>query len=249
MKEPITMEFFYSKKPHFPGISDNLFKGVKQSHGLDVLESVTDAANENADDVVKLSNLILPNYLSLVLARQRRDYDISDEFEPQYPVEEQAENIDDSPVHNLGMERQCGMTSHHLEKLKTLSAVARSMILQKTKELRDKTSSSFRSFRKETEKRRELELKWNENMRSKFSQVADEKTAVAEINERKRLDLLEKLKNCGGPFTNSNEVLTFAARVDLTEDDKRKRVKAEVQFARDSSTSLPKVDPLFKIQV
>ena len=35
----------------------------------------------------------------------------------------------------------------------------------------------------------------------------------------------------------------------LTDKDKQKRMKKEIQFARDSSTTLPKVSPIFKIQV
>ena len=36
---------------------------------------------------------------------------------------------------------------------------------------------------------------------------------------------------------------------DLDPKVKQARLKKEVQFARDSSTTLPRVDPLFKIQV
>ena len=35
----------------------------------------------------------------------------------------------------------------------------------------------------------------------------------------------------------------------MTDKDKQKRMKKEIQFARDSSTTLPKVSPIFKIQV
>ena len=40
----------------------------------------------------------------------------------------------------------------------------------------------------------------------------------------------------------------FLAR-DIPEKEKQARMKKEVQFARDSSTTLPRVDSLFKIQV
>ena len=43
----------------------------------------------------------------------RRDYGIDEEsFPQQYPVEEQANNIDDTPVHSTGMERQCGKVDY-----------------------------------------------------------------------------------------------------------------------------------------
>ena len=39
----------------------------------------------------------------------RRDYGIDEELLPQqYPVEKQASKINDTPVHSIGMEKQCG---------------------------------------------------------------------------------------------------------------------------------------------
>ena len=87
-------------------------------------------ANEYLEDVVELTNLMLP-HLQQVLARQRRDYGIDEKsFPQQYPVEEQASNIDDTPVHNIGMERQCGKVNYRLQNLGTLPAVSKSIILQ-----------------------------------------------------------------------------------------------------------------------
>ena len=43
----------------------------------------------------------------------RRDYGIDEKsFPQQYPVKEQANNIDDTPVHSTGMERQCGKVDY-----------------------------------------------------------------------------------------------------------------------------------------
>ena len=56
----------------------------------------------------------------------------------------------------------------------------------------------------------------------------------------------------GGPFTNAEEVEEYLKGITGDrEKDKplQRRMKKEVQFARDSSTILPRVDPLFKIQV
>ena len=39
------------------------------------------------------------------------------------------------------------------------------------------------------------------------------------------------------------------AGVEISPEVKKQRMKIEVQFARDSSTNLPKVDQFFKIQV
>ena len=61
--------------------------------------------------------------------------------------------------------------------------------------------------------------------------------------------MMEALKDVGGPFTNSDMVKEYVEAADLPEKTKQKRLKLEVQFARESSTTLPHVDPIFKIQV
>ena len=78
----------------------------------------------------------------------------------EYPVEEQAANIDDTPVNNLDMERLMGTTDYRLQKVRTLAAASRGIILGKTQELRETDQGiSFRTFRKEVEAKRDLELK------------------------------------------------------------------------------------------
>ena len=79
--------------------------------------------------MVKLTNL----HLQQVLARQRRDYGIDEEtFPQQYPVEEQASNIDDTPVHNTGMERQCGKVDYRLQQIACSEQIHRSAEMSAT---------------------------------------------------------------------------------------------------------------------
>lgn len=59
---------------------------------------------------------------------------------------------------------------------------------------------------------------------------------------------MEYLKSDGGPFTSAAEIDDFLARTDITEKDKKKRLKTEVQYSRDSSISLPRNSPVFKIR-
>eukprot|EP00731_Ephydatia_muelleri_P014660 Em0008g380a len=147
--KPISEQYTRFTKPEFSGFSEELFQGVKNNYKPEVLNSVSEMTNEYMEDVVKLTNLMLP-HLQQVLARQRRDYGIDEEsFPQQYPVEEQASNIDDTPVHNIGMERQCGKVDYRLQKLGTLPAVSRSIILQRCQQLRDGQNPFFRDYRAE----------------------------------------------------------------------------------------------------
>ena len=60
--------------------------------------------------------------------------------------------------------------------------------------------------------------------------------------------MMEELKKYGGPFTDAQEVEQYLSHeVDIKK--MKKCMKLELQFAWESSTLLPKVDPLFKVQV
>ena len=52
----------------------------------------------------------------------------------------------------------------------------------------------------------------------------------------------------GGPFTDAGEVKLYLCQ-DIAQSGRKKRMKLELQFARDSSTLLPKIDQLFRVQV
>ena len=147
------------------------------------------------------------------------------------------------------MERQCGTVDYRLHKLKELSAVSRSMTLTYSEELRAGKESSFRTFKEQVEAKKKLSMEWKEKIKEKLAKGADMKHVVAQTKERKRLDILDELKESGGPFTSAEEVQEFLEKDDITEKDKAKRMKKEMRFARESSTTLPSADPLFKIQV
>ena len=208
---PVSVNFFSFTHPVFPGVSDNLFKGVKESYGLTVIESVVQVAQEQEDDVLLLVNHLLPE-LGATLAKQRRDYGLDPALYPvQFPVEDQARVIDDTPTNNMDMERLMGKADQRLKKYQTLSATSRSIVLQKTQQLRSNhgAASSFRSFGKKAEARRQLELSWNKKQAERFSTDVQKKQEVSLVKERKRLDMLEELKACKGPFTNSEEVKLY----------------------------------------
>ena len=96
---------------------------------------------------------------------------------------DQCNNIEDTPVNNIAMERQCGTVDYRLKKLRDLQAVSRSMILANSTELRGEKGSNFRNFKEEAEKKKQLELSWQQKTKEKFSQGVSEKQQVAQIKE------------------------------------------------------------------
>ena len=204
---------------------------------------------EQVDDVLFLINSMLPD-LARCLAKQRRDYGLDEELFPvEFPIMDPAENVDQTPVNNMDMERLMGKTDYRLQKVKKLGAASRGIILGSTHHLRERDQgNTFRSYKKEVEAKREKETEWNSQQRQKFDKEADMIQEVALTKERKRIALLEKLKEDGGPFTSAEQVEEYLAS-SIPVKVKQARLKKEMQFARDSSTTLPRVDPLFNIQV
>ena len=248
LSNPVDTSFFKFDKPQFSAVSEGLFEGVKKSYGRNVINSVTSYSEDYGEDAVKLVNIMLPG-LRTVLGRQRRDYSLDQEAYPaEFPVEQQAENVDDCPVTNLEMERFCGKVDYREKKLQTLRAVSQSMLLEGAKQ-EEGDETSFRSFKKQTISLRELNLEWSSKMKEKFKQNADMKQINSQVKEGKRLDKLEKLKKLGGPFTDMTEVERYLGDVEVQPKQKKERMKMELQFARDTSTTLPKVDPLFRVMI
>ena len=132
------------------------------------------------------------------------------------------------------------------KKLGTLPAVSRSIILQRCQQLRDGQNPSFRGYRAAALAKREVGLLWSEQTKANFARGSTEKQEMAQRQERKRLDMLNSLT---GPFTDAVEVEKYLAEPTLSEKVMQQRLKLEVQFARESTTLLPKIDPLFCIQL
>ena len=63
-------DFLTFIEPAFPGVSKDLFDGVKKSYGMTVLQAVIQVAENHEDDVLLLVNYILP-LLGDTLAKQK----------------------------------------------------------------------------------------------------------------------------------------------------------------------------------
>ena len=72
--------------------------------------------SDHLEDCVILAKVTLPD-LAVVLAKQRRDYGISEEFPAEFPVFDQTSNVDNTPVNNIAMERSCEMVDYRLKHL------------------------------------------------------------------------------------------------------------------------------------
>ena len=104
MSEPLTADFFHLKNPWFPGISQKLFDLVLLNYKHHIVSAVKEALHDNMDAAIKFGNYMLPQ-LQETLARQRRDYGLSESFEPEFPIQNLADHIqENAPINNLAME-------------------------------------------------------------------------------------------------------------------------------------------------
>ena len=95
-----------------------------------------------------------------------------------------------------------------------------------------------------------MELFWTRSMKERMNKGSDEKREEAMVYELKKMASFQKLKEQGGPFTSAEEVDAYLADLDdANMKEKQKRMKLEISYARDTSTLLPKVDPLRKVGV
>ena len=77
---------------------------------------VTEVAQDQVEGVIILLNHMLPE-LGTILGRQRRDYGLDlEQFPPEFPIEDQASIIDDTPTNNMDMEQLMGKTDYRLQK-------------------------------------------------------------------------------------------------------------------------------------
>ena len=151
-----------------------MFDSVKESYGGEVIEVVIQVAKDHIEDAIKLANFIQTG-LQIILGRQRRDYGLSEEFEPEHPIENLSEHArENAPVHNLGMESLCGLVGHRTRKTRHLEATSRSIILQGTKTLRDRFGESFRGFDQAAKRVKDIKLQWRRDQET----IAGEKMSV-----------------------------------------------------------------------
>ena len=71
---------------------------------------------------------------------------------------------------------------------------------------------------------------------------------ICEITEKRKMGDLQKLKSLGGPLTTPDEVDVLVNDDDLSDEQKQDRLYIEVRYARDTTLSLPKVSPIFRLK-
>ena len=243
----VNEDFFKFEAPEFNAVSQKLFDKFKKEYNIDVLNSVKKIASSHLDDCISLANKMIPQ-LGDVLAMQRGKYYDFGEYTKEYPVFDQCVNIDNTPVHNLQMERPCGDTDYRLKKKSSFDAATRGTILKQTSILRGSVpSSEFRKMCPVVQEIAEIKYQWNTRQQELQSIGLDKKEANLLQVENRKLNILDKLKKQGGPFTSDEQIQVYLVDSKDPLKVKLSRMKDEVTYARDTCSSLPKSNPIFRI--
>ena len=245
LNEKITEDFF-SFDENVYGFSEHYFKGCKDKYHLDLVNRVNEVSTENINDCINLANFILPSIKKTIISQRGGEYGFSGENSA-FPIQEQASNIDDVPHHNLQMESQCGRAASLVNKLGTLEAASRSMIFHGTEKLTSEFENKpLESFRDRLEIVKSVKLEWSERQKQLLENGLSNKQAQLLQAETFKNKLLRTVKDFGGPFTCAEEIDSFL-NTEISSDLKQKRLKAEVQYFRETCLLFDKSNVLFKI--
>ena len=95
---------------------------------------------------------------------------------------------------------------------------------------------------------KDIKLKWNKQQDELAGHKIEIRASQNLRIEARILQHLEYLKKDGGPFTSCDEIDEYLKNSSISEKTKKKRLKIEVQYARDSSLTLPRSNLIFRIR-
>ena len=228
-----------------------LFHGCKLKYHEDVVGSVFKEAKAHMDDCIKLANFVLPMIKNTVISQRGSEYGFCSK-PSDFPVLEQAKNIDDVPQNNLHMESYCGRVAAYAEKLGTLESASRAMIFHGTESLANESlatecvSKPLSSFRDRLEIVKSVKIEWSARQKQLLENGMTKKQAQILQTESFKNKTLRILKDLGGPFTCAEEVDSFY-NSDAPEAKKLQRFKNEVKYFRDTCLLFDKNNSLFRL--
>ena len=241
----ISADFFAFEKNVF-GFCDEYFEGCKIKYHPDLVNCVRNVAENNLSDCTDLSQFVLPLVKKTIISQRGAEYGFGPE-KSEFPVEKQATNINDVPHHNLQMESYCGRIASLVNKYGTLESASRSMIFHGTERLKNECENKSLSFYHDRlEIVKSIKLEWSERQKQLLESGLSNKQAQLLQSESFKNKLLRTIKQFGGPFTCEEEIDTFLL-TDISEEQKQKRMKAEVQYFRETCLLFDKNHVLFKL--
>ena len=117
-----------------------------------------------------------------------------------------------------------------------------------TKELRKKYGDDFKGYSQAAKRVKDIKMKWNKQQDELAGHKIEIRASQNLKIEARILQHLEYLKKEGGPFTSCHKIDEYLVNSSISEKTKKKRLKIEVQYTRDSSLTLPRTNIIFRIR-
>ena len=243
-------------KPAFKFVSKERFEHSFKSWDKKLIESVQKFANHHADRIVGVLKLVMPKCADGFHLQRAHIFGFGsfDQENPMLVDNKDMNKLDKAPINNLASERHVGSVNYGLSVHgeKQLDIVSSSIVKSKSYDLVElKPAEEFIKYRKLTKKDSKVTQilkKWTEKQELlKKDGLETKEIKNIGVEKRKNKDL-EELKSLGGPFTSLNEIDEFLSSSRFDESDKEKRMYIEVRYARDTSLTLPKSSPIFRLK-
>lgn len=143
--------------------------------------------------------------------------------------------LKNTPVHNLGEERNVGMLNYelNLRGRKEFKTCSQNMVLNRSTDIIRNEFKDLRKFKLPAKEIKELKLQWTNKMAEIEKEGLQLKEASSLAQEKKKLQDLEFLKTQSpvGPFTSAEEVEKYM-KSEVDEEQRNKRLYTEMRYAK-----------------
>ena len=156
-----------------------------------------------------------------------------------------------APINNMSSEGAVGGFNYELGNRGRNEVDAASSCFMKSKSydlVELKPAGEFNKHRKQVGAVNRLVVEWKKKQAELQEAGLDKKEAASLSTEKRKMGDLQKLKLCGGPFTTPEEVDAVVDDEALSQTEKVDRLYTEVRYARDTTLSLPKNSPIFRLK-
>ena len=139
------------------------------------------------------TNKVTPE-LAEKLSMQRGKYYEFGTHKTEYPVFEQAVNVDKSITHNLQQERECGDHDQRLVKKCNINTVSRDNILKKCTKLRDESTESFRAFAAKVLEIKRVKREWSDRQKMREAGLSKKETDQLKKENKKMKIVMDQAR-------------------------------------------------------
>ena len=218
-----------------------------------ITNSLQDAINQYKEKVVGCLKLLLPELAKGWFIQRGNifgfgDYDINS---PRLVTLIDPELLKKAPINNIPSEQAVATINYALgiRGRGQLDAASSGYLKGRNYDLiEQKRADEFLKHKKQVAPVDKLITDWKQKQSELQESGLEKKHTASLVAEKRKISDLQKLKLLGGPVTTPEEVDEIEHCPRTTEQEKQARFYLEVRYIRDSTLSLPKNSPIFRLK-